>query len=81
MTVLGHRSLVCGQEANPVANKSEYIWEGYVLRKSLKGLKYKKLKKEIECFAKFIKRIRSILKNVQLQLFVFTSYKFDLQLK
>ena len=30
------------QEANPVANKSEYIREGYALRKSLKGIKYKK---------------------------------------
>ena len=59
-----------GQEANPVANKSEYIREGYALRKSLKGLKYKKQKKKIECFAKFIKRIRRSLKNVQLQLFV-----------
>ena len=35
-----------GQEANPVANKSEYIREGYAWRKSLKGLKYKKKKKE-----------------------------------
>ena len=32
------------QEANPVANKNEYITEGhtYTFRKSLKGLKYKK---------------------------------------
>ena len=29
-----------------VANKSEYIRKGYALRKSLKGLKYKKQKKE-----------------------------------
>ena len=37
--------LVWGQEAYPVANKGEYIKEGYALRKSLKGLKYKKQKK------------------------------------
>ena len=33
-----------GQEFNPIANKSEYIREGfaqYTLRKSLKGLNYK----------------------------------------
>ena len=38
--------LVWGQEANPVADKSEYIREGYALRKSPKKLKYKKQKKE-----------------------------------
>ena len=34
----------CGDKsyANPAANKSEYIREGYALRKSLKGLKYKR---------------------------------------
>ena len=37
-----YNGLVWGQEANPVANKSEYIREGYALRISLKGLKYKK---------------------------------------
>ena len=59
------------QEAHPVANKSEYIREGYALRKSVKGLKSaRNRKKKIECFAKFIKRIRRSLKNVQLQLFV-----------
>ena len=41
-----YNGLVWGQEAYPVANKSEYIREGYALRKSLKGLKYKKQKKE-----------------------------------
>ena len=58
------------QEANPVGYKSEYVSEQYALKKSLKGPKYKKQKKKIECFAKFIKRIRKSLKNVQLQLFV-----------
>ena len=53
---------MCGQEVS-VANKSEYIWEGYVLRKSLKGLRYNKQKKGTECFAKFIKRIRRSLKK------------------
>ena len=33
-------------QANSVANKSEYIRKEYALRKSLKGLKYKKQKKE-----------------------------------
>ena len=51
-----YNGLVWGQEAYPVANKSEYIREGYALRKSLKGLKSKKQKKKIKCFAKFIKR-------------------------
>ena len=37
-----YNGLVWGQEANPVANKSEYIREGYALRKSHKRLKYKK---------------------------------------
>ena len=41
-----YNGLVWGQEAYPVANKGEYIREGYALRKSLKGLKYKKQKKE-----------------------------------
>ena len=63
-----------GQKANPVANKSEYIREGYVqyaLRKSLKKNEVQETeKKKIECFAKFIKKIRMTLKNVQLQLFV-----------
>ena len=35
-----------------VANKSEYIRKGYALRKSLKGLKYKKQKKENWMFCK-----------------------------
>ena len=34
-----------GTRGYPVGNKSEYIREGYALRKSLKGLKYKKKKK------------------------------------
>ena len=44
--------IVWGQEANPVANKSEYIREVYALRKCLKGLKYKKKKKENWMFCK-----------------------------
>ena len=51
-----YNGLVWGQEAYPVANKSEYIRERYASRKSLKGLKYKKQKKKIKCFAKVIKR-------------------------
>ena len=42
-----YNGLVWGQEANPIANKSEYIREWYALRKSLKGPKYKKQKKEL----------------------------------
>ena len=41
-----NNDLVWVQEANPVASKSEYNREGNALRKSLKGLKYKKQKKE-----------------------------------
>ena len=33
-------------QANSVANRSEYISKEYALRKSLKGLNYKKQKKE-----------------------------------
>ena len=40
-----YNGLVWGQDADPVANKSEYIREGYALRKSFKGPKYKKQKK------------------------------------
>ena len=42
-----YSGLVEEQEGNSVANKSEYIREGYELRKSLKGLSYKKQKKEL----------------------------------
>ena len=45
---------MCGQEANSVANKDEYIWEGYALRKFVKGLKYKKQKKGNWMFCKII---------------------------
>ena len=38
-------SIVRGQEAYPVASKSEYIREGYAL--TLKGLKYKKQKQKL----------------------------------
>ena len=46
-----------GQEANPVTNKSEYITEGYALRKSLTGPRYKKQKKENWMFRKVYKKI------------------------
>ena len=52
-----------GQEANPVANKSEYIREGYALRKSLKGLKYKKQKKENWMFCKVYKENQKTLEK------------------
>ena len=35
-----------GDQANSVANKSEYIREGYALRKSFEGVKNKNQKKE-----------------------------------
>ena len=41
---------------------------------------YKKQKKKTECFAKFIKRIRRGLKNIQLKFIVCVSYESDLQL-
>ena len=65
-----YNGLVWRQEANPVANKIEYIREGYALRNSLKRLKYKKQKKENWMFCKVYKRIKRGLKNVQLQFFV-----------
>ena len=50
-----YSGLVRGQEANSVANKSEYIRKEYALGKSLKGLKYKKQKKENRMFCKVYK--------------------------
>ena len=50
-----YSGLVRGQEANSVANKSEYIRKEYALGKSLKGLKYKKQKKENWMFCKVYK--------------------------
>ena len=41
-----YNGLVWVQEANPVADKSEYISEVYALRAFPKGLKYKRQKKE-----------------------------------
>ena len=49
-----YSGLVWGQEANSVANKSEYIRKEYA-RKSLKGLKYKKQNKENWMFCKVYK--------------------------
>ena len=52
--------------------KSEFIREGYASRKSLKGLKYKKQKKENLMFCKVYKENQKELEklNVQLQLFM-----------
>ena len=50
---------MCGDKRLAVANKSEYIREGYALREK---------EQSIECVAKFIKRIRRSLKNVQLSI-------------
>ena len=75
-----YNGLVWGQEAYPVANKSEYIREGYALRKSSKDWSTRNRKKKTECFAKFIKRIRRGLKNIQLKFIVCVSYESDLQL-
>ena len=69
-----------GQEANPVANKSEYIREGYALRKSLKGLKYKKQKKENWMFCKVYKENQKELEKCTTSI-VCVSYESDLQLK
>ena len=72
--------LVCGQEAFPVANKSEYIREGYALRKSVKGLKYKKQKKENWMFCKVYKENQKELEKCTTSV-VCVSYEFDLQQK
>ena len=69
-----------GQEANPVANKSEYIREGYALRKSLKGLKYKKQKKENWMFCKVYKENQKEPEKCTTSV-VGVSYESDLQLK
>ena len=74
-----YSGLVWGQEANSVANKSEYIRKEYALRKSLKGLKYKKQKKEKWMFCKVYKENQKRLENIQLK-FVCVSYESDLQL-
>ena len=47
--------LVCEQEAKSVADKSEYIWEGYAFKKTVKGLKYRKQKKGNWMFCKIYK--------------------------
>ena len=69
-----------GQEANPVANKSEYIREGYALRKSLKGLKYKKQKKENWMFCKVYKENEKEIEKCTTSI-VCVSYESGLQLK
>ena len=75
-----YNGLVWGQEAYPVANKSEYIREGYALRKSLKGLKYKKQKKENWMFCKVYKENQKELEKCTTSI-VCVSYEFDLQQK
>ena len=72
-----------GQEVNPVANKSEYIREGYAqytLRKSLIGLKYKKQKKENWMVYKVYKENQKELEKCTTSV-VCVSYEFDLQQK
>ena len=68
-----------GQEAKPAANKSEYIREGYALRKSLKGLKDKKQKKN-GMFCKVNKENQKELEQCTTSI-ACVSYKPDLQLK
>ena len=46
---------MCEQGANSVADKSEYIWEGYAFKKTVKGLKYRKQKKGNWMFCKIYK--------------------------
>ena len=69
------------QEANPVANKSEYIRERYALGKSLKGLKYKQPKKENWMFCKVYKENQKELEKCTTSI-VCVSYEqlSDLQL-
>ena len=72
-----------GQEVNLVANKSEYIREGYAqytLRKSLKGLNYKKQKKENWMFCKVYKENQKDLEKCTTSI-VCVSYESDLQVK
>ena len=66
-----------GTRAYPVANKSEYIREGYALRKSLKGLKYKKQKKENSMFCKVYKENQKELEKCTTPI-VFVSYEFEM---
>ena len=68
------------QETNPVAYKSEYIREGYALRKSLKGLKYKKQKKENWMFSKVYQENQKELEKFTTSI-VCVSYESDLQIK
>ena len=72
-----------GQEVKPVANKNEYIREGYAqytLRKSLKGLKYKKQKKENWMFYKVYKENKKELEKCKTSI-VCVSYESDLQVQ
>ena len=68
------------QEAHPVANKSDYIREVNALRESLKGLKYKKQKKENWMFCKVYKENQKELEKCTTSI-VCLSYEFDLQQK
>ena len=73
------------QRANPVANKTEYIREGYALRKSLKGLRCKKQKiekkkeKKLNVCKFYEENLRKLEKCTTS--IVCVSYKSDLQLK
>ena len=75
-----YNGLVWGQEVNPVASKSEYIREGYALRKFLKELKYKKQKKGNWMFCKVYKENQKKLEKCT-TLIVCVSYESDLLLK
>ena len=55
-----------GQEANPAANKSEYIREGYVLRLRSKDSSTRNRKSKVFNVTKFIKRIRGAWKMCNL---------------
>ena len=69
-----------GEEDYPVANKGEYIREGYALRKSIKGLKYKKQEKENLMLCKVYKENQKELEKCTTSV-VCVSYEFDLQQK
>ena len=70
-----------GQEVNPVAHKSEYTREWYALRKSLKGLKFKKQKKENNwMFRKIYKENQKELEKYTTSI-ICVGYESDLQVR
>ena len=72
-------SKLCKEQQRSFGNNvecSDFIDGKYFLKYKL----VQETEKKTECFAKFIKRVRRGLKNIQLKFIVCVSYESDLQL-